>query len=189
MNLKQNVNNYHAGLSYICSISRVNFFAFCVQSLGLKIWNMMRNRNLKHLLSHLSLCFLLFQIRKRFYSLRSISCLLWSYSANQNIQKKKKKKAMLMCPTHCNLIDCNMPVHPCPSLSLRASSNSCPLSQWCHPTISSCHPLLLLPSISPSIRIFSSESSLHIRWPKYWSFIFSISPSNAYSGLISFRID
>ena len=52
-----------------------------------------------------------------------------------------------------------------------------------------CHPLLLLPSIFPSIKVFSNESVLHIRWPKYWSFSFNISPSNEYSGLISFRID
>ena len=52
-----------------------------------------------------------------------------------------------------------------------------------------CHPLLLLPSIFPSIRVFSNESALHIRWPKYWSFSFSISPSCEYSGLISFRMD
>ena len=52
-----------------------------------------------------------------------------------------------------------------------------------------CHPLLLLPSIFPSIRVFSNESALCIRWPKYWSFSFSISPSNEYSGLISFGID
>ena len=52
-----------------------------------------------------------------------------------------------------------------------------------------CHPLLLLPSIFPSIRVFSNESALCIRWPKYWSFSFNISPSNEYSGLISFRID
>ena len=52
-----------------------------------------------------------------------------------------------------------------------------------------CHPLLLLPSIFPRIRVFSSESVLHIRWPKYWSFSFSISPSSEYSGLISFKID
>ena len=52
-----------------------------------------------------------------------------------------------------------------------------------------CHFLLLLPSILPSIRVFSNESALHIRWPKYWSFSFSISLSNEYSGLISFRID
>ena len=52
-----------------------------------------------------------------------------------------------------------------------------------------CCTLFLLPSIFPSIRVFSNESALHIRWPKYWSFIFSISPSNEYSGLISFRMD
>ena len=52
-----------------------------------------------------------------------------------------------------------------------------------------CHPLLVLPSIFPSIRVFSNESVLHIRWPKYWSFSFSISPSSEYSGLISFRMD
>ena len=52
-----------------------------------------------------------------------------------------------------------------------------------------CHPLLLLPSSFPSIRVFSSESVLHIRWPEYWSFSFSISPSSEYSGLISFRMD
>ena len=51
------------------------------------------------------------------------------------------------------------------------------------------YPLFLLPSIFPSIRVFSNESVLHIRWPKYWSFSFNISPSNEYSGLISFRID
>ena len=51
-----------------------------------------------------------------------------------------------------------------------------------------CHPLLLLLSVFPSIRVFSNESALRIRWPKYWSFSFSISPSNEYSGLISFRI-
>ena len=52
-----------------------------------------------------------------------------------------------------------------------------------------CHPLLLLPSVFPSIRVFSNESALRIRWPKYFSFSFSISPSNEYSGLISFRMD
>ena len=52
-----------------------------------------------------------------------------------------------------------------------------------------CHPLLLLPSIFPSIRVFSNESVLPIRWPKYWRFSFSISPSNEYSGLISFRME
>ena len=52
-----------------------------------------------------------------------------------------------------------------------------------------CHPLLLLPSIFPNIRVFSNESALRIRWPKYWSFSFNISPTNEHSGLISFRMD
>ena len=78
---------------------------------------------------------------------------------------------------------------PCPSSSPEACSNSCSLNQWCHPTLSSCRPLVLLPSIFPSIRVFSNESALRIRWPKYWSFSFSISPSNEHPGLISFRMD
>ena len=77
---------------------------------------------------------------------------------------------------------------PCPSLSPGFCSNSCPLSWWCHPTISSCGPLLQ-PSIFPSIRVFSNDLNLHIRWPKYKSFSFNICPSSEYSGLISFRID
>ena len=79
---------------------------------------------------------------------------------------------------------------PCPSPTPEACSNSCPLSQWCHPTISSSVvPFCSLPSIFPSIRVFSNESALCIRWPKYWSFSFSISPSNEHPGLISFRMD
>ena len=57
---------------------------------------------------------------------------------------------------------------PCPSPSPRTFSNSCPLSQWCHPTVSSSHPLLILPSIFPSKMVFSNESALSSRWPKYW---------------------
>ena len=78
---------------------------------------------------------------------------------------------------------------PSPSPTPRACSNSCPLSVMPSNHFILCHPLLLLPSIFPSIRVFSNESVLHIRWPKYWSFSFIISPSNEYSGLISFRID
>ena len=76
-----------------------------------------------------------------------------------------------LCPTHCYSMDC---------------SSSCPMSQWCYLTISF---LILLPSIFPSIRVFSSELAVFIRWPKFWSFSFSISSSNVYSELISFRID
>ena len=82
---------------------------------------------------------------------------------------------------------------PWPSPTPRAYSNSCPSSQWCHPVIQCCHLILycpfLLPSNFLSIRVFFNESVRHIRWPKYWSFSFNISPSNEYSGLISFQID
>ena len=78
---------------------------------------------------------------------------------------------------------------PCPSPTPRAYPNSCPLSWWCHPAISSCRPLLLLPPIPPSIRVLPNESTLCMRWPKYWHFSFSISPSNEHPGLISFRMD
>ena len=74
-----------------------------------------------------------------------------------------------------------------PPLFPGVCSDSCQLSWWCYLTISSAVTPLLLPSIFPSIRVFSNESVLRIRWPKYWSF--SISPSHTYSGLISFRID
>ena len=78
----------------------------------------------------------------------------------------------------------------CPSPTPRIYSNSSPLSQWCHPTISSSViPFSFLPSILPSIRVFSNKSALGIRWPKYWSSSFSISPSSEHSGLISFRMD
>ena len=76
---------------------------------------------------------------------------------------------------------------PCPSPTPGACTNSCPLMLFNHLIV--CRPLLLLSSIFPTIRAFSNESVLRIRWPKYWSFSFSISPSNEYSGLISFRMD
>ena len=78
---------------------------------------------------------------------------------------------------------------PCPSPAPGVHPNPCLSSQWCHPTIILCRPLLLLPSIFPSIKVFSNESPLCIRWPKYWSFTFNISPSNEHPGLISFRMD
>ena len=93
------------------------------------------------------------------------------------------------CPTLWNSMNCStpgLPVHhqlpeftKLMSIELVMPSNHLIL----------CHPLLLLPSIFSSIRIFSNESALHIRWPKYWSFSFNISPSNEYSGLITFRMD
>ena len=80
---------------------------------------------------------------------------------------------------------------PCPSPTPRACSNSLMSIESVMPSnhLILCRPLLLLASIFPSIRVFYNESVLCIRWPKYWSFSFSISPSNEYSGLISFRMD
>ena len=75
----------------------------------------------------------------------------------------------------------------CPSPFPGVCSSSCPLNQWCHLILF--FPLLLLLSIFPSIRVFSKESAVCIRWPKYWNFSFSISLSKEYSGLISFKID
>ena len=75
---------------------------------------------------------------------------------------------------------------PCLSPTPRACSDSYPWSWWRHLIL--CRPILLLPSVFPRIRLFSSESVFHIRWPKYWSFSFNLSPSSEYSGLISFRI-
>ena len=78
---------------------------------------------------------------------------------------------------------------PCPSSTPGAHSNSCPSSRWCHPAISSSASLLLLPPIPSRIRVFSNESTLCMKWPKYWSFSFSISPSKEHPGLISLRMD
>ena len=93
------------------------------------------------------------------------------------------------CPTLCDPMNCNtpgLPVH-----------HQLPESTQIHVIVLAmpsnhlilCHPLLLLPSIFPSVRVFSNESALHIRWAKYWSFSFSISPSSEHPGLISFRMD
>ena len=91
--------------------------------------------------------------------------------------------------TPCDPMDCSMPgfpvLHCLPEFAKLTSIGSMMPSNH----LIFCHPLLLLPSIFPSIKVFSNELALDIRWPKYWNFSFSISPSNEYLGLISFRID
>ena len=96
----------------------------------------------------------------------------------------------------CSLLFCRSvmynsctPGFPCPSLCPRVCSNSCPLSLWCHPITSSSVTTFSSCPRSFQVSLFSNESALHIRWPKYWSFSFSLSPSIEYSWLISFRID
>ena len=91
------------------------------------------------------------------------------------------------CPTLCNNMNCSTSGFPAFTI-FRSLLKLIPLSWWCHPTISYfVNPLLLLPSMFPSIRVFSNELALCIRWPKYWSL--STSPSNEHSGLMSYRID
>ena len=93
-------------------------------------------------------------------------------------------------PTLCDPHGLQHPSLPSPSPTPGTCSNSCPSSRWMPSNhLILCLPLLLLPSIFPSITIFSNESALRIRWPKYWSFSFNTSPSNEYSGLISFGMD
>ena len=93
------------------------------------------------------------------------------------------------CLTLCDPMDCSTPSFPIitnsGSLLKLLSIKSVIPSNY----LILCHPLLLLSSIFPSIRVFSNESVLHIRWPKYWSFSFNISPSNEHPGLISFRVE
>ena len=94
-----------------------------------------------------------------------------------------------LCSTLCDSMDCSMPGFPIlPYLPEFAQIHVHWVGEAIQPSVL-CHPLLLLPSIFPSIEVFSNESVLSIRWPKYWSFGFSINPSNEYSGLISFRND
>ena len=108
-----------------------------------------------------------------------------SYTRSQEFSYQLSSAAQ-SCPTLCDPMDCNTPGFPVHQQLLE------PTQTHVHciaDAIQPSHPLLLLPSIFPSIKVFSNESVLHIRWPKYWSFSFSISPSNEYSGLISFRMD
>ena len=105
----------------------------------------------------------------------------------------RKRKSVQFSPSvmsHCDPMDCSTPGFPV--------HHQLPEFTQTHVHFESvmpsnnlilCHPLLLLPSVFPSIRVFSNETALHIRWPKYWSFSFNISPSNEHSGLISFRMD
>ena len=94
-----------------------------------------------------------------------------------------------LCPTLCNPMDCSTPGFPVHHQLLELAQTHVHWSVMPSNHLILCHPLLLLPSIFPSIRVFSDESVLRIRWPKYWSFSFKISSSTKYSGLISFRMN
>ena len=116
---------------------------------------------------------------------------LLEMSENSLISSVQFSSVTQSCPTICDTMN-----HSMPGLPVHSGTNSQNLLKLMpiklvmpssHLTL--CCPLLLLPPIPPSIRVFSSESTLRMRWPKYWSFSFSISPSNEHPGLISFRMD
>ena len=121
------------------------------------------------------------------FFLKNLFCTVWLI--HSLVRASQFSSVAQWCPTLCNPMDCSMPVlpvhHQLPKFAQTMSIESVMPSNH----LILFHPLLLLPSIFPSIRVFSNESVLHVRWPKYWSFSFSISPSNECSGLISFRID
>ena len=93
------------------------------------------------------------------------------------------------CPALCNPMDCSTRGFPVHHKLLELAQTHVHWVVMASNHLILCRPLPLLPSIFPSIRVFSNESILHVKWPKYWSFSFSCSPSNEYSGFISFRID
>ena len=120
--------------------------------------------------------------------MKIIRCLLLGRKAMTNVSVQFSSIAQ-SCPTLCDPMDCSTPGFPVhQQLPELAQTQSIRLVMPSNHLIL-CRPLLLLPLSFPSIRVLSNESGLCIRWPKYWSFSFSISPSNEYSGLISFRMD
>ena len=98
-------------------------------------------------------------------------------------------KLLQLCLTLCDPMDCSTPGLPVHHQLLEFTQTHVIESATPSNHLIHCRPLLLPPSVFPSIRVFLNESALHIRWPKYWSFSFNISPSNEPSGLISFRMD
>ena len=122
---------------------------------------------------------------------------LYLYQSKETLNQKLKQGTKLIqfssvyqsCPTLCDPMDCSTPGLPVHHQLLESTRTHV---HWLSDAIQPSHPLsslLLLPSIFPSIRVFSNESTLRMRWPKDWRFSFNNSPSNEYSGLISFRMD
>ena len=111
-----------------------------------------------------------------------------SNAVNNSIASVQLSSVTQSCPTVCDPMNCSMPDlpvhHKLPEFTQTHAH------RWCHPAISSSAvSFSSCPIIPPSIRVFTQESTLHMRWPKYWSFSFSISPPNEHTGLISFRMD
>ena len=141
------------------------------------------------LVAHARFCFLYTIWKRNSSNYQEILCILWPWVC-QNIVSTFSSVQSLSCVWLCDPMDPTpgFPVHH--QLTPEAYLNSCPLSRWWHPTISSSVvPFSFLLRSFPASGFFSmSQSALCIRWPTYWSFSFSISPSSEYSGLISFRM-
>ena len=126
-------------------------------------------------------CVLLVQVNtllNPLYFLKKSSWLLTLYQIQVQSLWQDKSSVQFSHSVTSNSLRPHEPQHARPPPTPGVHPNPRPLSRWCHPTVSSCRSLLLLSSIFPSIRVFSNESTLCIRWPKYWSFTFNISPSN-----------
>ena len=146
-------------------------------------WNPLPGSSLEGQWLRLSLLVQGLQVQYLFGELRS------HMPHGQQMEAVQFSSVAQSCPTFCNPMDCSTPsfsVHHQPRSLLKLMSIELVMPSN-HLIL--CWPLLLLPSIFPSIRVFSNESALRMRWPKYWSFSIDISPSNDYSGLTSFRMN
>ena len=134
-------------------------------------------------------CFIVFSVIKSYSNVQHCTCqylnffvVIVIYFLSPNLCADVFSSILFSCSVVSNSLRPHELQHArplCPLPMLGVHPNSCPSSQWCHPAISSSViPFSSCPPIPPSIRVFSNESTLHMRWPKYWSFSFSISPSN-----------
>ena len=132
------------------------------------------------------------QMNALWYSFTTLVLWYWrlvAYSAGPWKKQDQIRSVAQSCPTLCNPVNHSTPGLPVHHQLLESTKPMSIQSMMPSSHLILCYPLLLLPSIFPSNRVFSNESVLRIRWPKYWSFSFNISPFNEYSGLISFRMD
>ena len=125
-----------------------------------------------------------YRLNKQVEILKSVRCSKSQYTWRKSVQFSLSVMSHSLQPHESQHIR-----PPCPSPTPEPYSNSCSFNRWCHPTNSPSVIPFSCPQSFPSIKVFSNESALHIRWPKHSSFSFSISPCNEYSGLISFRMD
>ena len=189
---------------YICIVHSITFFSSNITvSVRLYLYSFTDISNYHNLATQNNITFLLHSFVGQKSGVAWLLSLLWFHQAQLKVSASMDNYLQslgIICFQHDSvqfshsfIFNCLQPhglQHsrpPCPSPTPRVYSNSCPLSQWLPSNhLILCCPLLLLPSVFPRTRVFSNESVFHIRWPKYWSFRFRFSPSNEYSGLLSF---